>query len=88
MFNSRATQKDWPGAMALTSLTRRAFTLSVATVLPETAKAGEASSRQSSPNFTVRMNVCYPINSDETLAASAGCAASHNMARTYRSVDA
>src|SRR3984885_10016013 len=67
MLNSRATQNDWPGAIAPASLTRCAFTLSVATTVPERGKAaGEARRRPNSQNFTVRIALCYPINQGET----------------------
>jgi len=67
MSRSKATQKDWPGAMELTSLTKCAFTLSVATVFPESGNAaGETKAKLNSQYFTVRMGLCYPIGRPKT----------------------
>src|ERR1700680_798163 len=68
MLNSRATQKDWPGAIALTSLTKRAFTLSVAATFPDRAKAaGVANNKPNSQNLTMRIGLCYRIRKGKTL---------------------
>src|SRR6185312_12290034 len=62
MSSSRATQKVCAGPTALTWPTKRALTLSVATTLPEMAKAaGDANNKPSNQHFTVRMALCYSI---------------------------
>ena len=51
----------WPGAIALTSLTRRALTLSVATASPDSANAaGEASSKPNSQDFERAHSLMLP----------------------------
>src|ERR1700760_2562124 len=89
MSSSSATQKVCPGPTELTSLTRRAFTLSVLTVLPVSAKAaGAANSRANSQNLSARMALCYRITALPERRLLKGCGPSHSLKRQYRCVAA
>src|SRR6185437_15973687 len=97
MSSSRATQKVCDGPTALTSLTRRALTLSVATTLPERAKAaGDANNKPSNQHFTLRMVLCYSIGRGNALGClsavahltvSAGHTAPWTLALMYSSLN-
>src|SRR6202034_2593457 len=83
MSNSRATQNDWPGAIVLISLISRAFTLSVATVFPVSAKAaGDASNSPNNKYLNVCIIVCYRIKRGKTLEAGGLWITSHIRSHT------
>src|ERR1700733_2222250 len=89
MSSSNATQNVWPGPTEATSLTRRALTLSVLTVLPVSAKAaGDANSRANSQNLSARMGLCYRITAPHERRVLKGCGPSHSLKRQYRCVAA
>src|ERR1700749_2010682 len=82
MSNSSATQKVCPGPTEVTSLTSRALTFSVLTVLPVAAKAaGQAKSKANSENWSARIALCYRNTALHECRALKGCGPSHSLGR-------